>query len=69
MSQTMSKPEKESDTPATPKLAFSMREAALAIGVSSITMHRLVKRGLIKSSDALRTKIISRQELERFLNE
>ncbi len=46
-----------------------MREAAESIGVSYITMHRLLKRGLIRSSNALRTKIISRAELERFLNE
>jgi len=46
-----------------------MREAAYALGVSYITVQRLVKRGLLKSSSALRTKVISREELERFLRE
>jgi hypothetical protein len=55
--------------PAVPKLAFSMREAAESIGVSYITMHRMLARGLIKSSNALRTKIIARTEIERFLKE
>lgn len=54
--------------PVPPRMAYSMREAAAVIGVSYITMHRLLKRGLIKSSDALRTKIISRAELEKFLS-
>ena len=57
-----------SQLPATsPKLAFSMREAADVIGVSYMSMHRLLKRGLIRSSSAFRTKIIPRSELERFL--
>jgi hypothetical protein len=55
--------------PALPKLAFTTREAAACIGVSYISMHRLIKRGLIKSSSALRTKLIARTELERFLKE
>jgi predicted site-specific integrase-resolvase len=52
---------------AIPRLAYTMREAAQAIGVSYITVHRLLKRGLLKSSSALRTKIIPATELERFL--
>ncbi len=50
-----------------PRLSYSTREAAEIIGVSYITMHRLLKRGYIKSSSALRTKIIAHSELERFL--
>ena len=58
------------DNTSTPeRLAFSMREAANCLGVSYISMHRLVQRGLIKSSSALRTKVIPRTELERFLKE
>jgi predicted site-specific integrase-resolvase len=49
------------------KLAYSMREAAGAIGVSYIQMHRFLKRGLIKCSSVSRTKIIPATELERFL--
>lgn len=60
---------KTGDEPALPKLAYSMRESADCIGVSYVTMHRLLKRGLIKSSTALRTKLIARTELERFLKE
>jgi len=47
---------------AVPRLAYSMREAAEAIGVSYITIHRLLKRGLLKSSSALRTKVIPATE-------
>lgn len=50
-----------------PRLAFTMREAAAIIGVSYITMHRLLKRRLIHSSTAVGRKIIPRTELERFL--
>jgi hypothetical protein len=62
-------------TPATPapkvlpdhKLAYSMRECAVALGISYISVQRLLKRGLLKSSNALRTKIIPRTEIEKFL--
>ena len=53
--------------PAIPKLAFSMKEAAEALGVSYISVHRLLKRGLLRSSSALRTKVIPATELQRFL--
>lgn len=59
-------PEKQS---ALPKLAYTMAEAAQVLGVSYITVHRLLKRGLLKSSSALRTKIIPHREIERFLAE
>ena len=50
-----------------PRLAFSMRETALILGVSYITVHRLIQRGLLRSSTALRTKLISKSEIDRFL--
>jgi excisionase family DNA binding protein len=53
----------------TPKLAYSMQEAADAIGVSYITMWRLLKRGKIRASTACRTKIIPAAELHRFLRD
>lgn len=53
--------------PALPKLAYSMAEAAEVIGVSYVTMHRLLKRGLIRSSSALRHKVIPHTELVKFL--
>ena len=61
--------EVKSDKPPLPKLAYSMREAAEVIGVSYITMFRLLKRGLIKSSSACRHKLIPHRELERFLKD
>jgi excisionase family DNA binding protein len=59
--------ENASSKPALPQLAYSMREAAQVLGVSYITVHRLLRRGLLKSSSALRTKIIPHTEVERFL--
>ena len=44
-----------------------MQEAAQVLGVSYMSMHRLIKRGLIRSSSAFRTKVIPHGELERFL--
>jgi excisionase family DNA binding protein len=52
-----------------PRLAFTMRETAEIIGVSYITVHRLLKRGKLRSSDAIRNKVIPRTEIERFLKE
>lgn len=56
-----------SDTPALPRLAFSMAETATILGLSYQTVYRLNKRGLLKSSSALRTKLFSIVEIERFL--
>ena len=50
-----------------PRLAYTMQETAAILGVSYITVHRLIRRGLIKSSAALRTKLIPATEIERFL--
>lgn len=51
----------------TARLAYSMAEASQVLGVSYLTVHRLLKRGLIRSSSATRKKLIPRTELERFL--
>jgi excisionase family DNA binding protein len=56
-----------SEAPPLPKLAYSMEETAQVLGVSYITVHRLLKRGLLKSSSALRHKLIPVTEIERFL--
>ena len=50
-----------------PRLAFTMSETADMLGLSYISIHRLVKRGLLQSSAALRHKLISKTEIERFL--
>jgi len=50
-----------------PRLAYTMQETADMLGVSYITVHRLLKRGLLRSSLALRHKLIPASEIERFL--
>lgn len=52
-----------------PRLAYTMRETAAIIGVSYITVHRLLKRGKLRASDAIRNKVIPHTEIERFLKE
>jgi excisionase family DNA binding protein len=52
-----------------PRLAYTMRETAEILGVSYITVHRLLKRGKLRASDAIRNKVIPRTEIERFLRE
>jgi excisionase family DNA binding protein len=54
---------------ALPRLAFTMKETATILGVSYITVHRLLKRGKLRASDAIRNKVIPRVEIERFLTE
>lgn len=56
-------------TPALPRLAYTMRETAKILGVSYITVHRLLKRGKLRASDAIRNKVIPLAEIERFLRE
>ena len=51
----------------TERLAYNTEEAARALGISTVTLWRLSKRGLIKPSRALRTPRWSRTEMERFL--
>lgn len=55
------------EKPVLPKLAYSMDEAAQVLGVSYMTIHRLLKRGLLRSSNAIRHKVIPHAEIERFL--
>ena len=52
-----------------PRLAYTMRETAGIIGVSYITVHRLLKRGKLRASDAMRNKVIPLTEIERFLKD
>lgn len=58
-----------SNTEALPRLAYTMRETAEILGVSYITVYRLLKRGKLRASDAVRNKVIPRTEIERFLRE
>lgn len=52
-----------------PRLAYTMRETANMLGISYISVHRLLQRGLLKSSTALRHKVISIKEIQRFLED
>jgi len=52
-----------------PRLAYTMRETAKILGVSYITVHRLLKRGKLRASDAIRNKVIPKTEIERFLRD
>jgi hypothetical protein len=52
-----------------PKLALTRVEAADALDVSLATLDRLVKRGLLRPSRALRRPLFAIAEIERFLRE
>ncbi len=51
------------------KLAYSRTEAAETLGISAITVDRLVKRGLLKPSRATRRPLFPLWEIERFLRD
>lgn len=51
------------------KLALTRTEAAQSIGVSPITVDRLVKRGLLNPSRATRRPLFPVWEIERFLRD
>jgi len=67
MNQPNTKTDNVEASQPTPKLAYSMQETADMLGISYFTVHRLLKRGLLRSSSALRHKLIPRSEIERFL--
>lgn len=48
-------------------LAYTVAEAAVALNVCTKTIRRLLDRGLLTSSNALRKKLIPRQQLDEFL--
>ena len=48
-------------------LALTVEEAAIALNVSTKTIRRLLLRGVLTSSKALRKKLIPRQQIEGFL--
>jgi hypothetical protein len=55
--------------PLAPLGALKIKDAADYLGgVSTITVRRLIKRGLIKPNRALRHVIIPVAELDRFIN-
>jgi hypothetical protein len=50
-----------------PRLAFTVYETAEILRIHRNSVYSLLSRGLLKSSSALRCKIIPRAEIERFL--
>jgi hypothetical protein len=52
-----------------PKLALTRVEAGEALGVTTVTVDRLAKRGLLRPSRATRRSLYPIWELERFLRE
>ena len=57
------------ETPGLPRLAFNIQETADILGVSTATVRRWIKGGLLKCSCASRHKLIPRAEIERFLRD
>ena len=51
------------------KLAYTTKEVCQVLGISPRSIKRLEQRGLIRSSNALRTKLYPRMEVERFLQD
>ncbi len=52
-----------------PKLALTRVEAADALNISPASLDRLVKRGLLHPSRAMRRPLFSIAEIERFLRD
>lgn len=50
------------------KLLFKLKEASALLGVSTASLRRAIQRGLIKPVRAFRHVLISRAELERFID-
>lgn len=48
------------------KIAYSRKEAAAALGISTVTLDRLVDQGLIKPNRATRRPLFTVSELTRF---
>ena len=49
--------------------AYTLRETAEKLGISYMSTYRLIERGLLKPCVALRIKLISQKEIDRFLRE
>lgn len=52
----------------TERLSYTVRETALALGVSPDTVYRLIDRGELPAVQCGRRKLIARSALERYLN-
>ena len=60
----------QNNIPASPvqKLAYNTRELAAALGICTVSLWRLEKRGLLRPVPGLRHKIYARTEVDRFLS-
>jgi len=57
-----------SPTPALPRLAYTLKETAKILGISYISVHRLVGRHKLRCSNALPGRLlIPHKEIESFL--
>jgi hypothetical protein len=55
--------------PAARRLGYGRIESARLLGISPATLDRLVERGLLKPSRALRRPLFTEKELLRFLED
>lgn len=51
------------------RLAYSLKETAEMLGICDKSVRRLILRGLIRPSRALRHVLIPKTEIERFLRD
>ncbi|PWU19839.1 MAG: hypothetical protein C5B50_05265 [Verrucomicrobia bacterium] len=51
------------------RVAFNVKETAAMLGICEKSVRRLVARGLLRPSRALRHLLIPKNEIERFLKE
>ena len=51
------------------RLALTAEETATALGITTITLWRLTKRGLLKPNRATRRPLYPVNEIERFLKD
>jgi len=63
-SMNLSKP----NYPQVAQRALKIRQAAEYLGLSTVSIRRLIRRGLIRPNRALRHILIPVSELERFIN-
>jgi Helix-turn-helix domain len=50
------------------KLLYTIKDTAHILSVSEKSVRRFLERGLLKTSLALRTKLITRESIENFVN-
>jgi hypothetical protein len=55
--------------PSVPRRLYTMKEAAQSLGMSSVSVRRLVDRGLLKPNRALGKLLFPATELDRFASE